>query len=103
MNKPYKKLSYIEKHKKLQSNIRYYFAKNFISDDVKVINKKEFKNGSWIEYKQLEVKDTYTNKIYQYNFSCKYKLGDIIKGINKRFIHCLYVSKYKVKVLDMVA
>lgn len=102
VNKPFNKLKYRERLKKLQSNIRYYFAKNFCNDEIiQTISKKEFGNGSWIEYRQFQVEDKYTNKIYKYNFSCKYKLGDIIKGTDRNFIHCIYVSKYKVKVIPI--
>lgn len=99
MNKPFNKLTYKEKLAKIKSNTKYYFAKNFLSDDVKIINKKEFKNGSWIEYKQLEIFDQYTNKTYKYHFSCKYSLDKVLKVCGKPFINCLYVSKYKLQIV----
>ncbi|WP_291566874.1 MULTISPECIES: hypothetical protein [unclassified Clostridium] len=102
MSEKFKKLSNSSKRAKIKSNVEYYFTKNFINDDiVKEVNKKVYNNGSWIEYKEFEVTDKFTGKKYKYNFSCKYKLGDIIKGTSKRFIECLYVSKFKVLITDI--
>lgn len=101
MNEKFKTLSNSSKKAKIKSNVKYYFAKNFINDDiVKEVTKKVYKNGSWIEYKEFEVVDKFTGKKYKYNFSCKYK-DDIIKGTSKRFIECVYVSKFKVLIIDI--